>query len=420
MGRLLVFGTSHAVAPARLRDGLHMDDEAVVHFLTRLGERPEVQEAALLHTCTRIEVYALVSNTDAAEAAIGDYLAEGDHLRRDEIERHSYALTERNAARHLLRVAAGLDSIVLGESQILSQVRDAARVASGIASTGPILRRLFAAGIRTGKRARAETGLARGPTSLAAAGVRLALDASGDFPSETVLVVGAGDTAQLTARHLAKRRPGRLLIANRSAEPAERLAAELDGIPASLDDVARLLGEATVVITATTSPEPIVRANDLEAAMDSRPDRPLVIVDLGRPRNVAPPERPIPGLSLYDLDGLAETVRQNRDRQVEEIPSVEAIVDEELERFLAWRRGRGAVPHLRALRRHFFALGRRELESQRSGFDEEQHAALEEFTERLIAKLLHEPTVRIKRTDAESAEGIARLEAVESLFDLDL
>lgn len=420
MGRLLVFGTSHAVAPARLRDGLYMDDEAVVTLLGRLIERPEMQEAALLHTCTRIEVYALASDSDAAEATITDYLAEGDHIRRDEIERHSYAFTERSAARHLLRVAAGLDSIVLGEPQILGQVREAGRLAADIDATGPILRRLFAAGVRAGKRARAETRLAQGPTSLAAAGVRLALDASNDFPSETVLVVGAGETAQLTARHLAKRRPGRLVIANRSAEPAERLAAELDGVAASLDEVPQLLSETTVVITATTSPEPIVRARDLVAAMESRTAGSLVIVDLGRPRNVAPPEEPIAGLSLHDLDGLAETVRRNRDRQVAEIPSVEAIVDEELERFLAWKRGRGVVPHLRALRRHFFELGRSEMESHVSSFDEEQRVALEEFTDRLIAKLLHEPTVRIKQTDLDTAEGVAQLEAVESLFDLDV
>ncbi|MFW6083823.1 MAG: glutamyl-tRNA reductase [Gemmatimonadota bacterium] len=420
MGRLLVFGTSHAVAPARLRDGLYMDDESVVRFLGRLLERPEIEEAALLHTCTRIEVYALASDVDAAETVVCDYLAEGDHVRRDEIERHSYALTEGGAARHLLRVAAGLDSIVLGEPQILGQVRDAARLAADVDAAGPILRRLFAAGVRAGKRARAETRLARGPTSLAAAGVRLALDASNDFPAETVLVIGAGETARLTARHLAKRQPGRLVIANRSAEPARRLAGELGGAAVSLDDVPGLLREATVIIAATTSPEPIVGAEDLASAMGSRPDRPLVIVDLGRPRNVASPDEPIAALSLHDLDGLAETVRRNRDRQLEEIPAVEAIVDEELGRFLTWKRGRGAVPHLRALRRHFFETGRREVESHVAGCDEDQRAALEAFTRRLIATLLHEPTVRIKQTDLDTAEGVARLEAVESLFDLDV
>lgn len=420
MGRLLVFGTSHAVAPARLRDGLYMDDESVVRLLGRLVERPETEEAALLHTCTRLEVYLLTSDVEAAEWAIGDYLAEGDAIRRDEIESHSYALTERSAARHLLRVAAGLDSIVLGEPQILGQVRDAARIAADVGATGPILRRLFATGIRAGKRARAETRLAQGPTSLAAAGVRLALDASDDFPSETVVVVGAGETAKLTARHLAKRRPARLVVANRSAAPAERLASELNGVAASLDEIPRLLREVTVMITATTAPEPIVPTDALDAAMETRADRPLVIVDLGRPRNVAPPEREIPGLSLHDLDGLAETVRRNRDRQIEEIPAVEAIVDEELERFLTWRRGRDVVPHLRALRRHFFDLGRRQMESYLSGFDEDQRAALEAYTERLIARLLHEPTVRIKQTDLDTAEGVAQLEAVESLFDLDV
>lgn len=420
MGRLLVFGTSHTVAPARLRDGLYMDEDSVVMLLARLGGMAGIHEVALLHTCTRLEVYALVDDGDEAEAAIVELLAAGDSVRRVEIQRHSYALTDRSAARHLLRVAAGLDSIVLGESQILGQVRAAARLATSVDATGPILRRLFATGVRAGKRSRAETDLARGPTSLAAAGVRLALQASDDFPSQTVLVVGAGETARLTARHVAKRGPGRLIIANRSAGPARCLAAELDGEAADLAEVPALAREATVIVTAVAGKEPILRADDLAAAMRERPDRPLVVVDLGRPRNVEPPAARIPNLAVHDLDGLAEIVGENRDRQVEEIPRVEAIVEEELERFCEWQQGREVLPHLRALRRHFFEVGLREAESQEMNFDEDQRDALRAYTRSLISKLLHEPTVRIKQTDRETAEGHARLEAVESLFDLDV
>lgn len=420
MGRLLVFGTSHTVAPARLRDGLYMDEESVIALLERLGAMEGIDEVALLHTCTRLEVYALVDDADEAEAAIIELLAAGDTGRRAEIQRHSYALTDTSAARHLLRVSAGLDSIVLGESQILGQVREAARLSTAVGATGPILRRLFATGVRAGKRTRAETDLARGPTSLAAAGVRLALQASDDFPSQTVLIVGAGETARLTGRHVAKRGPGRLVIANRSAGPARCLAAELDAEAVGLDEVPRLAREATVIVTAVSGAEPVLRADDLAAAMRTRPDRPLVIVDLGRPRNVEPPSSAIPNLALHDLDGLAETVGENRDRQVEEIPRVEAIVEEELERFSRWRQGREVLPHLRALRRHFFEVGRREARSQESNFGEDHREALEAYTRSLISKLLHEPTVRIKQTDLETAEGSARLEAVESLFDLDV
>jgi len=420
MGRLLVFGTSHTVAPARLRDGLYMDEESVVALLQRLGGMDGIDEVALLHTCTRLEVYALVDDTDDAEGAIVGLLAAGDAKRRAEIQRHSYALTDRSAARHLLHVSAGLDSIVLGESQILGQVREAARLATAVDATGPILRRLFASGVRAGKRTRAETDLARGPTSLAAAGVRLALQASDDFPSQTVLVVGAGETARLTARHVAKRGPARLVIANRSTEPARCLAAELDGEVIGLHDVPRLAREATVIVTAVAGTEPVLRADDLVAAMRERPDRPLIIVDLDRPRNVEPPAAAIPNLTLHDLDGLAETVGENRDRQVEEIPRVQVIVEEELERFSKWRQGREVLPHLRALRRHFFEVGRREAESQEANFGEDQREALRAYTHSLISKLLHQPTVQIKQTDRETAEGHARLEAVESLFDLDV
>lgn len=420
MGRLLAFGTSHAVAPVRLRDGLYMDEESVVALLQRLRGTADISEIALLHTCTRLEVYALVDDVDAAEDAVVDSLAGGDDRRRAEIRKHSYALTGDAAARHLFRVAAGLDSIVLGEPQILGQVREAARLAGDVDATGPILRRLFATAVRAGKRTRSETELARGPTSLAAAGVRLALQASDDFPSQTVLVVGAGETAQLTARHVAKRGPGRLVIANRSAAPARRLADELGAEATGLEEIEALAREATVIVTAVSAERPVLRADQLAAAMRARPDRPLVVVDLGRPRNVEAPKPPIANLFVHDLDGLADTVGENRNRQVAEIPRVEAIVQEELERFARWQRGREVLPHLRALRRHFFEVGQREIASQEGNFDAEQHEALRAYTRSLISKLLHEPTVRIKQTDCDTEEGHARLEAVETLFDLDV
>lgn len=420
MGRLLVFGTSHRVAPSRLRDGLYMDEEAVTGFLDGLTNLAVIDEAVLLHTCTRLEVYVRTSDIEAAENEIVRRLAGDDDTRLEEVANHSYALADAAVAQHLLRVAAGLDSIVLGETQILGQVRDAARIAARHGATGPILTRLFATAVRAGKRARAETRLCQGPTSLAAAGVRLALQASDDFPSQTVLVVGAGETARLTARHVAKRRPRRLVIANRSRPGAERLAAELGGDAASLTDLGALAREATVVVAATSAAEPVLTEAHLEEAMADRGDRPLVVIDLGRPRNVAVPDREIPGLAIHDLDGLAESIGRNRDRQSAEVPRVEAIIDEEVERFTAWHRSREVLPHLRALRRHFFEAGRREFENHEARFGLDQREALEAYTRTLLSKLLHEPTVRIKQTDRETAEGLATLDAVAALFDLDV
>ncbi|MGI9039364.1 MAG: glutamyl-tRNA reductase [Gemmatimonadota bacterium] len=420
MGRLLVFGTSHRVAPSRLRDGLYMDEEAVTGFLDGLTNLAVIDEAVLLHTCTRLEVYVRTSDIEAAENEIVRRLAGDDDTRLEEVANHSYALADAAVAQHLLRVAAGLDSIVLGETQILGQVRDAARIAARHGATGPILTRLFATAVRAGKRARAETRLCQGPTSLAAAGVRLALQASDDFPSQTVLVVGAGETARLTARHVAKRRPRRLVIANRSRPGAERLAAELGGDAASLTDLGALAREATVVVAATSAAEPVLTEAHLEEAMADRGDRPLVVIDLGRPRNVAVPYREIPGLAIHDLDGLAESIGRNRDRQSAEVPRVEAIIDEEVERFTAWHRSREVLPHLRALRRHFFEAGRREFENHEARFGLDQREALEAYTRTLLSKLLHEPTVRIKQTDRETAEGLATLDAVAALFDLDV
>ncbi len=420
MGRLLVVGTSHAVAPARLRDGLYMDEAAVGGFLESLAGDGAFREAALLHTCTRVEVYAAGDDPESAEASIIRLLAGGDAALEDEIRQHSYALTDRAAARHLLRVAAGLDSIVLGETQILGQVRSAAEIASRSGALGSTLTRVFQAAVRSGKRARAETSLNTGPTSLAAAAVRLTLDAAPDYTEQRVLVVGAGETARLVARHVAKRRPADLVIANRSLAPAECLAAELGARAVSLDAIAEQALQASVIIAATGAAAPILSAELLERLMRERDGQALAVVDLGRPRNVETPTECPSNLSLHDLDGLAEVVEANNQRQAGEIPRVEQIVDEELEDYLAWRRTRTVLPHILALREHFFDAGRRELEAFEKRFEPDQRDALETYTRALLSKLLHEPTVHIKRADRDTAEGLATLEAVESLFDLDV
>lgn len=419
MGRILVFGTSHRVAPARLRDGLYMDADFAAAFLGRLAARDEVSECAALHTCTRLEIYAVTDDAEATEAAVVTALAELGSLERVEIEGHSYALADVDAARHVLRVAAGLDSIVLGESQILGQVRESARIADTAGVMGPILRRLLATSIRTGKRARTETEVAMGPTSLAAAAVRLAVGAADDFPARRVLVVGAGETARLAARHVAKRRPAALIVANRTPERAACLAAELDAETVPLAAVPALLADVDVVITAIAAEAPILSAGQLTESVRGR-DNDLVVVDLGRPRNVERPPRLPPRLRLVDLDGLADGVQRNRARQARQIPLVEAIVTEELDRFVAWWRSRDVVPHVRALRQHFFRTGMYVLERHGAGLDDAERAELEAYTRGLIAKLLHAPTVRLKEGDYETEEGRARLRAVSTLFDLDV
>ncbi|MEN8145655.1 MAG: glutamyl-tRNA reductase [Gemmatimonadota bacterium] len=423
MVRILALGTSHAVAPARFRDGMYMDEPAVREFLSDLMSADLFEEAVLLHTCTRSETYAVVRDTEAAEEELvqrlaGRPFAAPMEARAAEIREHSYGLSGLEAGRHLLRVAAGLDSIILGEAQILGQVKEAVAVASSVGATGPVLSHLFRGAIRAGKRARSETQLGTGPTSLASAGVRLAVSASESFPEQTVLVVGAGETASLTARHVAKRRPARLLIVNRTLERAQALAGELGGEAHPLESLVDLAAEAAVIISATSAQEPVLSGGDLTAVMERRPRQPLVCVDLGRPRNVERLAGPIANLTIHDLDGLAERVELNRERQAGEIPKAESIVDEELERFAAWRRERRVVPVLTALRDRFFETGAREVEAQVKRMGPERRDELERYTQALLAKLLHVPTTRIKEVDRETDRGAALLDSLRELFEL--
>jgi glutamyl-tRNA reductase len=398
-----------------------MDEASVREFLSDLMADDLFEEAVLLHTCTRSETYAVVRDTEAAEETLIQRLAAGApnlEARAADIREHSYGLSGREAGRHLLRVAAGLDSIILGEAQILGQVKEAVAVANSVGATGPILSHLFMGAIRAGKRTRSETKLGTGPTSLASAGVRLALAASGSFPEQTVLVIGAGETASLTARHVAKCRPGRLIIVNRSPERARTLASELGGEALPMESLLDAAAEATVIISATSAPEPMLSAEDLSAIMGRRADRPLVCVDLGRPRNLGRLACPIANLTVHDLDGLAEQVELNRELQAGEIPAAEHIVDEELEHFSAWRREREVVPVLTALRRQFFETGAREVEAQVKRVGPERRDEIERYTRGLLAKLLHGPTTRLKEIDRASGEGAALLEALRELFEL--
>jgi glutamyl-tRNA reductase len=416
---LLLVGVNHHSAPAAIRDALSMEGDELRLFLERFrnGDSP-VGEVAVLSTCHRTEIYAGADDPDAAERVLREaldrhkgvtYLSDGGHC---------YTGQGREAAHQLFRVASGLDSLMLGEHQVLGQVRDACALAEEAGTARALLTRTFAAATNAGSKARNETGIARGAVSVALAAVRMATKVLGDLSSKRVLVIGAGETGTLVARHFTKERPQRLVVVNRTAERACTLADELGGLAVRFEQLHEVLRESDVVVTATASPEPVLRRDAIQAVMKKRRTEPLVVVDIASPRDVEPEVGELSNVFLYDLDSLESIVQQNRASRAKEVPKAEKVLERELKHFMEWYRALQVKPTIRALRQTFEEIGAQEAERHAKHFDESSRDALARYTRSLINKLLHQPTSRIKQVDRASSDGIAILEAVDELFQL--
>jgi glutamyl-tRNA reductase len=418
---LIVLGTSHETAPAEIRDAVQMSAGDVEGFCGRLrGDRPDLLELSVLSTCHRTEIYSLVRNLPRAEALIRGAVQAQKGVPHLGNGRYTYILEGAETVRHLFRVAAGIESLMVGEPQILGQVRDAHKLADHNRSSGAVLTRLFNTALHVGKRARTETEIGKGTVSVAYAAVEMALKVFDGLEKHTVAVVGAGETGTLVARHLAEEKPAKLMVLNRTLERAVRLAEELGGEARRFDELEDVLREASVVVTATASPEPLLQSDHLNGVVKRRGRSPLVLVDISNPRNIDPAVGRIDSIFLYDLDALESIADQNRARRAREIPKVERIVEEEVEAFTSWYDALQVVPVLRALRDRFHEIGREEVERQSRGMSRPQRAELEAFTRGLVNKLLHHPTTRIRNVDAASAHGLHKLVAVQELFELEL
>ncbi len=417
---LIVLGASHATAPAEIRDEVQMSPEDVETFCGRLrAEREQILELSVLSTCNRTEIYSLVRDPEAADGLIRKAVEDLKGVSHMSNGRYTYFLDGREMVRHLFRVASGIESLMVGEPQILGQVRDAYKLADHSRFTGAILTRAFHMALHVGKRARTETEIGEGTVSVAYAAVEMALKVFDGLEKHTVVVVGAGETGRLVTTHMAEQGPARLLVLNRTFERARELAAEFGGQARPFEELETVLEEADVVVTATGATEPLLRQDHLKRIARKRRTRPLVLVDIANPRNIDPAVGKIENIFLYDLDALESIAEQNRQRRAREIPKVEAIIEEELDAFFDWYDALHVVPVLRAFRDRFHEIGAAEVAKQK-GLSETELESLQAYTRQLINKLLHSPTTRIKNVDAATAHGLRKLVAIQELFELEI
>src|SRR5262249_41995008 len=342
--QLLLVGISHKTAPVELRERIDLQSRDLGAVLRALAARGSAHEAVVVSTCNRAELYAICDDGDLTRQDLVRFLGEYNEVAPSELAPHVYAMSDLEAARHLFRVAAGLESLVVGEPQILGQVKEAHTAATDARTAGPMLNRLFHGSFVAGKRVRTETGLGSGAVSVSYAAVALAKKIFGDLAGRTVVVIGAGEMGKLTATHMKSQNVRHITIVSRTMAHAARTAEAIGASAAPWDDLDAIVGDSDIVITATGAASPILTKAHIEALMRPRRNRRLFIIDIAMPRDVEPAAGELEHVFLYNIDDLQTTVRENLARRAAEVERAEAIVVDEVERFGAWFRSRGAIP----------------------------------------------------------------------------
>ena len=417
---IAVAGMSHRSAPVEVRERVAFPPCAGRGFLRRLGEEGVAEEAVLLSTCNRTEVYAVVDDQDA-RSRILDLLAEDRGVERASLEEDTYWLTDADVVSHLYRVASSLDSMVVGEGQILSQVRDAYRAATEEQRTGVVLNRLFHTSLRVGKQVRAETGIGDSSLSVPHVAVKLAEGVFGTLEGRSALVLGAGDMSELLIKHLKARNVGEVRIANRTPERALALAERVGGRAVSFGALSDELAEVDVVVSSTGSGDWVVRREPVAAAL-ARREEPLFFIDIAVPRDVDPVVQTLQRVFVYDIDDLQAVVERNADDRSEAAEKGEAMISPAVLEFMGWLSSLHVVPLIKELKDGAEQIRRHELSRALKKMDlsPEEEAAVVRMSHSLMNKLLHGPISELKALaeaghPLESAEVSRRLLALEDL-----
>jgi glutamyl-tRNA reductase len=421
MSELLALGVSHKTAPLDLRERLSLTEGRAVSALRELTDAAGIHEAAAISTCNRTELYLVVSDPVEAESTALGVLTRQAEIRPTELLGHLYSLRSSEAAHHLFRVTAGLDSMIVGEAEIQGQVKRAYELALVEGGTGPILNRLFRGALAAGGRARAETGISEKGMSISSVAVELARHALGDLADRRVLVIGAGETAELVARALVTRGAAGVFVANRHYDRAIGLAQRFDGTAVRFEELPEQLEAADIVVSATNSPHHIVERDDIAAVMETRDGRPLLLVDIAVPRDIEPACREIAGVSLHDIDDVQQIVARNAGGREAEAKRAERILAAEQERFERWLASLEVVPTISSLRERADEVVRRVLAENDPRWEtlgEADRERVQAMAKAIASRLLHEPTLRMKRS-AGSDDAYLYVSALRELFGLD-
>ncbi len=414
-------GISHHTAALEVREKMWLSDEEIRTALPRLKGEQHLDECVLVSTCNRTELYGTAGSDPVDDAALRRFLIDVKGAGSSVGTEHFVSAQAGGAIAHLFRVAAGVESMVIGDVQILGQIKDGFNLARESGTMGPLMNRLMQAALHVGKRVRTETSICEGAVSVSYAAVELASKIYADLSKKSVLLVGAGETGELTLRHLAGKGIGQIRIANRTREKAEALVAAFGGTVIDYEGIADALRTVDIVVTSVTSPSYIVQPEEVHRVMKQRSNNPLFIIDIGLPRNVNPAAGKIENVFLYDIDALSTIVDRNLDRRKGELPHVTRIIREELVAFLRWQHALEVGPTIQEFRESLEAIRAGEVSRHVNRFRPEDRELLEIVTKRIVNKILHHPTTVLKQSTESGGHGgdlVNRVKALRDLFGM--
>lgn len=417
--KILVIGVNHRTASVDIREKLAFNGPKLEDGVFGLRKIPEVKEAAVLSTCNRVELYICASKGSAAADHIKDFLAVFHGLNRQDFEKSLYVHEAETAIRHIFRVSSSLDSMVLGEPQILGQIKDSFDFALNKKTTGVLLNKLMKKAISTAKRVRTETKIAENAVSISFAAVELAKKIFTDLAGKSFMLMGAGEMAELAARHLMNNGVQDVMVVNRTYERGCELAREFNGKPVKFEDFLTELVHTDIIICSTGAPSYVLVKEQMHKVMKERKHKPVFVIDISVPRNIDPEINKLDNVYLYSVDDLQEVVDTNIHGRKIEAEKAEKIIDEEVDKFVRWMSSLDSVPTIVALRQKADEIKTEELEKLKgriTGIDEEKMKAVEYMAAAIINKLIHPPTVALKEDTEDRDELIAM---IKKLYGID-
>lgn len=417
---IITLGLSHKTAPIELREKFHIPESELPEVLDELGGCGQILERMILSTCNRVETYAVVDDVEGARRFLVEFLAERQKLPPEAFESSLYLLTADQAIRHLFRVASSLDAMVVGESQILGQVKAAYAVALEREATGQILNALMDRALRVAKRVRTETGIATSAVSVSTAAIELAKKILGDLTGRTVMLIGAGKMSELSAKHLLADGVGTVLVTNRHFDRAVELAKRWGGRAVRYDFAKLEMLSADIIISSTGAPHQILSKDDFQEIIAQRHHRPIFVIDIAVPRDIDPAAGEIEHVHLYDLDDLKGVVEANLRERQREAELAEAMIDQEAKQFAEWLAGLHVVPTIVAMRKKVETIREEELQrifAKLQDLTPEERHAISLMTGSIVNKILHDPTMELKRQSV-SKEGHLYINVLRRLFGI--
>jgi glutamyl-tRNA reductase len=417
---LLVVGLNHKTAPIEIRECLAFPEDKMEDALDKVHALPSLKENMIVSTCNRVEVYAATRETEKAIRDLKEFLSQYHSIPLREFERSLYAYVGEEAVRHIFRVASSLDSMVLGEPQILGQMKEAYDFSQQVKTSGLILHRLLHRAFHVAKRVRTETKIIVGAISVSSVAVELAERIFGALEKKAVLLIGAGEMCELAARHLVSGGAEKILVTNRTYERAASLAQEFRGEAIPFEDMGQGLKRVDIVISATDSPQYLIRHDQITKVMKDRRQKPIFFIDIADPRDIEPKVGDIENVYLYNIDDLQKVANENIKDREKDAQKAEAIVQDEMVKFVNWYRSLDVTPTIVALRKKFEEIRKKELEKTLSlhpDLSDKEKKSLEALTSAIVNKILHTPITLLKQTNEEAMADLY-LDALHALFGL--